>query len=254
MTTPAIKNHPASDIFPVMADAEFQKLKANISANGVLEPVWLCGGMVLDGRHRMMACAQLGISPPLREYTGDDPVGFVVSLNLHRRHLDTSQRAMVAAKLATLPKGANQHSPNGEPSKTQAEAAEMLNVGKRSVERARIVLDEGTHELIDAVERGEKSVTAALREAKPAKPAKSNPPETAPDLADELAEARKTIVELAEENESLCLSALPETELMAKVRALEAELRVTRQQRDAYMRENAELKRHNAALQRKLKK
>ena len=251
MTTPAIKNHPASDIFPVMADAEFQKLKANISANGVLEPVWLCGGMVLDGRHRMMACAQLGISPPLREYAGDDPVGFVVSLNLHRRHLDTSQKAMVAAKLANLPHGVRADQSGHMAGVTQSEAAELLNVGERTVRRARAVLDEGTPELIEAVERGEKSVTAASREAKPAK---SNPPETAPDLADELAEARKTIVELAEENESLCLSAMPETELMAKVRALEAELRVTRQQRDAYMREAAELKRHNAMLQRKLKK
>lgn len=108
-----------------------------------------------------MACNELGIEPSFREYAGDDPAGFVVSLNLHRRHLDTSQRAMVAAKLATLPKGANQHSPIGESSKTQAEAAEMLNVGKRSVERARIVLDEGTPELIEAVEQGEIAVSAA---------------------------------------------------------------------------------------------
>ena len=99
-----------------------------------------------------------------------------------------------------------------------------------------------------------RSILKTINQSENAPPAKSNPPEAAPDLADELAEARKTIVELAEENESLCLSAMPETELMAKVRALEAELRVTRQQRDAYMRENAELKRHNAALQRKLKK
>ena len=253
MTTPAIKNHPASDIFPLMADAEFQKLKADISANGVLEPVWLCGGMVLDGRHRMMACVQLGVAPPLREYTGDDPAGFAVSLNLHRRHLDTSQRAMVAAKLANLPHGVRADQSGHMAGVTQSESAELLNVGERTVRRARAVLDEGTPELIEAVERGEKSVTAALREGKPAKPAKSNPPETAPDLADDLAEARKTIVELAEELESMAVSALPENELTAKIKHLEAELRVTRQQRDAYLRENAELKRHNAMLQRKLK-
>jgi len=56
---------------------------------------------------------------------------FVVSLNLKRRHLNESQRAVVAAKLATLPKGANQHSPIGE-SSTQSDAAQLLNVGKRS--------------------------------------------------------------------------------------------------------------------------
>ena len=135
-------SHPAADIFPRMAPDDFEQFKANISANGLLEPIWICNGMVLDGRHRMRACSESGIEPSFRKYAGDDPSAFVVSLNLQRRHLDTSQRAMVAAKLAILPKAANQHSPNGEPSKTQADAAEMLNVGKRSVELARKVLDE----------------------------------------------------------------------------------------------------------------
>jgi len=61
----------------------------------------------------------------------------VVSLNLHRRHLDTSQRAMVAAKLATLPNGVKQASSIGEASKTQAEAAGMLKVSERTVRSAR---------------------------------------------------------------------------------------------------------------------
>lgn len=44
---------------------------------------------------------------------------------------------------------------------TQGEAARLLNVGKRSVERARDVLEEGTPELIAAVERGSISVSPA---------------------------------------------------------------------------------------------
>jgi hypothetical protein len=86
-------------------------------------------------------------------------VGYVVSLNLHRRHLSESQRAMVAAKLATLERGDNQHSPIGETS--QAKAAELLNVGKRSVERARAVLNSGTAELIHAVEASKVKVSVA---------------------------------------------------------------------------------------------
>jgi N6-adenosine-specific RNA methylase IME4 len=66
---------------------------------------------------------------------------------------------MVAAKLATLRRGDNQHSPIGETS--QAKAAELLNVGKRSVERAADVWESGAPELVHAVERGAISVSAA---------------------------------------------------------------------------------------------
>lgn len=74
-------------------------------------------------------------------------------LNLHRRHLSASQRAMVAAKLATLPKGANQHASIEAPS--QADAADLLNVSRPSVQRAREVRDRGVPELQRAVERDE---------------------------------------------------------------------------------------------------
>jgi hypothetical protein len=87
---------------------------------------------------------------------GDDAVGYVISLNLRRRHSDESQRALAGAKLANVRLGDNQHrtaegSPIGE-AMTQGKAAELLNVGKRSVERAREVLDAGAPELVAAVE------------------------------------------------------------------------------------------------------
>ena len=247
--------HPAADIFPAMNDADYAALKADIKVNGLHEPLWIYDGMLLDGRNRLRACQELGIEPDTRDYTGDNPVGFVVSLNVHRRHLDTSQRAMIAAKIAKLPRGANQHAQICASS--QNEAANLLNVSRRSVQSARQVLDSGTPELVKAVERGNKSISAALRDSKPAKPAKSKvtiPPQAeAPDLADELAEARKAIIDLSDEIDSMALSAMPESELMAKVKKLEAELRVTRQQRDAYMKECGELKRQNAFLQRQIK-
>jgi hypothetical protein len=83
-----------------------------------------------------------GVPCPTRPYEGNDPVGFVVSLNLKRRHLSESQRAMVATKLATFGHGGDRSkSPSGD--LTQAKAADLLNVGKRSVERAAEVRDHG---------------------------------------------------------------------------------------------------------------
>ena len=114
-------------------------------------------------------------------------------------------------------------------------------------------------ESFNAVRRGDKSMAAALRETKPVKSPQGNiarriiPPAPAPDLADELAEARKTIADLSDEIDSMALSAMPESELTAKIKKLEAELDVTRKQRDSFMKECGELKRHNAALQRKIK-
>ena len=107
------------------------------------------------------ACEAAGVEPRTIEYHGDDPLGWVVSLNLHRRHLDESQRSLVAAKIATLPKGVRSDTPIGGSSTTQEGAAQLLNVGTRSVQRAREVLDHGSDELIGAVESGRVSVSAA---------------------------------------------------------------------------------------------
>lgn len=153
--------HSIADIFPRMTATEYAALRDDIEAHGQREPIWVFDGQIIDGRHRAQACEELGIEPAVREYDGDESglVGFVVSLNLHRRHLDESQRSLVAARLATLPKGANQHASIDAPS--QAQAAELLNVSRPSVQRAREVLVNGAPELVAAVESGKVSVSAA---------------------------------------------------------------------------------------------
>jgi N6-adenosine-specific RNA methylase IME4 len=153
-----LKFHPLADIFPLIEGEEFDSLVADIRMHGIREPIWIYGGQIIDGRNRYRAACIASVECPMREYTGADPVSFVISLNLKRRHLNESQRAMVAAKLATLRDGQRADLVGGLPI---GRASELLNVGERSVARAREVLDEGAAELVTAVERGQVSVSAA---------------------------------------------------------------------------------------------
>jgi N6-adenosine-specific RNA methylase IME4/ParB-like chromosome segregation protein Spo0J len=153
-----LKFHPLAGIFPLMEGAEFDALVADIKANGLVEPIVVFEDRILDGRNRYRACEAAGVEPTFAVYQGDDPIAYVVSLNLRRRHLDESQRAIVAAKLATLRDGQRADLVEGLPI---GRASALLNVGERTVARAREVIDGGASELIHAVEQGVVSVSAA---------------------------------------------------------------------------------------------
>jgi hypothetical protein len=110
------------------------------------------------------APARHGVEPIFTVYQGDDPVAYVISLNLRRRHLNESQRALVAAKLATLRDGQRADLVEGLPI---GRASGMLNVGERTVARAREVLEHGAPELVSAVEHGKISVSATVAHSEP---------------------------------------------------------------------------------------
>jgi hypothetical protein len=130
-----LKPHPTADLFPEMPKTDYRKFSADIAANGLREEIVTYQGQILDGRHRYRACLDNGIEPCFREYQGDDPVGFVVSMNGHRRHLTKSQRAMVAAKLADLKPGGDRSKPQNC-AVTHAKAAALLNISERLVDQA----------------------------------------------------------------------------------------------------------------------
>jgi len=92
--------HPAANIFPPMRDKQFQEFKQSIARRGQQDPIWTFEGKVIDGRHRLRACTELGITPRFQEWDGKGSLlDFVIGENLHRRHLKETQRAMVAARL-----------------------------------------------------------------------------------------------------------------------------------------------------------
>jgi N6-adenosine-specific RNA methylase IME4 len=178
-----VKFHPLANLFPMLSEQELEDLGEDIRANGQLEDVILHRDMILDGRNRYTAATRKGLAVRCEEFKGSDhdALTWVISKNLKRRHLTESQRAMVAARIATLRLGANQHTqaapigaplldlggavstPAPEPQATvsQSEAADLMNVGRRSVQRAAVVEELGAPELKQAVETGKVAVSTA---------------------------------------------------------------------------------------------
>ena len=185
--------HPLANIFPLIDGQAYDDLKADIFKHGVRETIWLYEGKILDGRNRYRAACELDIPfVGFKVFDGDDAAAFVVSLNLHRRHLNEAQRGMVAAKLANMAQGQRtdiQPSANLQ-NVSQSDAAEMLNVSTRTVASAKKVIEEAPQEVVQAVERGSMSVSlaakvAALPEADKAEIAASSP-ETIKEVAQDV--------------------------------------------------------------------
>lgn len=95
--------HPAAGLFPMVDGEELAALCADIKERGLQQPiiVWRDGSLI-DGRNRLVACYRAHQEVVLETYDGDDPVQFSLSANLHRRHLNQGQRAMVALKVEEL--------------------------------------------------------------------------------------------------------------------------------------------------------
>lgn len=145
--------HDAANIFPMMDGNSLDELAADIKANGQQIEIELLDGKIIDGRNRYKACLIAGVEPLFMEVLPADPLQYVLSLNLQRRHLDSGQRAFVAlnveeyeAKAAKqrqhLSKGRGKKGPANLPDlkgDARDKAAEQLAVGGRSVSDAKAV-------------------------------------------------------------------------------------------------------------------
>ncbi len=111
------------------------------------------------------ACQNLGVEPRFEEYDGD-PLTFVLSKNLHRRHPNISQRAMMAVRMSGAKHGGDRKAQNCALNNVQA--AEWFNVSERQVDKASALLNAEKAgkvgaEVIDAVSKGEMNINKALK-------------------------------------------------------------------------------------------
>ena len=178
-----MKPHKLAKYFPILEGDEFDLLVQDIKENGQLEPIVLYNSQILDGVNRYRACKKLKIECKWVDYEGDDPLSYVISLNIRRRHLDVSQRAMLATEM--LPEFENQakqrHGVEGSGTddpdlvldsegwaRASGQAAKQFGVSDRAVRRAKRVKEDAPDKVDDII-KGKTSVTAVDDELRNAK-------------------------------------------------------------------------------------
>jgi len=172
-----MKNHPIADVWPMMDEAKLAELADDIRKNGQLVPVWLYDGKILDGRNRWAACKIAGVEPKTKEYAGDEPTAFAVSLNDRRRHMNKGALAAVAAELephfaadakrrqARKPKAefVQEKIPEQKRAQAREEAAKSVGVNDRYVSDAKKVKTEAP-EVFERLKAGKITLQDAKRE------------------------------------------------------------------------------------------
>ncbi len=155
------ESHADARLFPPMNGDDYEALKCSIKAVGLLEPITLLDGLVLDGNNRQRACHEVGIRPTFTDFVGPGtPLEFVVAKNAHRRHLTQSQRALIAARLATRERGRPRNNARKR-AFSQSEAASRFGVSRTLVQDAGRILARGVDEVIRAVEEAKITVGQA---------------------------------------------------------------------------------------------
>lgn len=181
MDTNKIEFHEAANIFPMITGDEFEQLASDIKKNGLRESIKKLDGKIIDGRNRFVACNQVDVSAVFEDVQTDDPVQYVLSLNLHRRHLTPSQASMCAARAreiyerqadkrrrAGVKIDLPENLPEGKKGESRNIAGKAFGVSGKSVDHAKKVIERGTPELVKAVDEGRMAVsTAAVLASEP---------------------------------------------------------------------------------------
>jgi len=194
-----MESHEYADLFPLATGDELREMADDIRQRGLLCPIVTLGGRILDGRNRARACEMAGVAPHYREYDGDDPLADVVSWNLKRRQMTTSQRAALGVTLKPMfaerarermAEGGKRHGegvanlPQVESAKARDQAAAAVGVSGRSVQDAEYV-QQHAPEVFEQIKTGEKKVHAAKKEVqKRERKAIQDPLDTGPSVAE----------------------------------------------------------------------
>lgn len=178
-TDKKLEFHEAANIFP-LDEEHLDDLVNDIRKHGQQVAIEVLDGQILDGRRRYLACNKAWVEAKFREVKVTDPVAYVLSLNLYRRHLNPSQLAMVGARARdyydrqakerqkehgkTAP-GKSKSLPVSLPEVISGDArdhaAKAVGVSGKSIDYATKVVKNAIPEVVKAVDEGRMAVSTA---------------------------------------------------------------------------------------------
>lgn len=259
--------HPLCTLFPRMIGEDFDALVADISANGLQSPIVLHDGMILDGGNRYRACQVANVEPRFQEFTGSDIVQYVLSVNLHRRHLAQGQIAVITS----LAQDWNKAQPRGGDRRSdQSRSNDFDTVEKRAAasgvhrdtQMKADKVAKASPELARQVAHGEKTLPQAVREVSP--PKLEPTPDACLSEADQIDEMSQEIAILRRELDAASKdnAAMGEafdaddklTVLHRQNKELREVNRVLQSRLDGEINKNAELVREVTKAQRKIER
>lgn len=232
--------HSLSALFPAQSKDEFDELKTSIKINGQLNSIWVVPfnddtSYIIDGWHRYKACEELGKKPIFSTYKGQDIIRFVIAQNLNRRHLTTSQKAMIGAQITN------------SAVTTAKEVSKVMNVSEREIHYAKKVINTQP-EKVDNIVNGKETIHKVLNADKENK-IKLEPLENKEDNLVELYEqALNTIDEKNIIIDELKI-AVNTNDKSKKIAELANQLRIEKNQKNLYIKKNAELGKNVAYYQ-----
>jgi hypothetical protein len=160
--------HPLSKAFPSYNPERLHALSEDIKQNGLLNPITLYEGEIIDGWHRYTASMMAGLDPkqlPVTDLPEDvDPRAFVMSLNYHRRDMTDAQRAVAVVSVYKWAANGVHDNPDVA---TNKQMAELADVSERTINRAKAAVIAGDGE---AILEGTKKLESGSKPKNPPKP------------------------------------------------------------------------------------
>ena len=162
-----LKRHPLSAIWPDMDEPVFRALVADVKRNGVLHPVVLYEGEVLDGWNRYQAARGALVKCPFTTYEGSYPMEYVIAANAQRRHVSALQRA--GCVLATVGMWRGEENSGGYSHKELAgmagTSASTMFLAKRAAKKGALLdVIAGTMKVVDIASRPKRPPPQIRRE------------------------------------------------------------------------------------------